>query len=210
MLGTIRKFSTSIFAKIFLFIVAIPFVFWGMGPLFSGGNLKTIVKIDKNKVPTQEFIEYIKIYSPPGQKITTALVDNLFSNFIGEKLITEEINDLKIELSDISLSDLIKNQKIFKENNEFSRVEYEKFLVKNSLNAIIFESRISREEKKRQLLDFIGGGLVPPQFMVNLAFDKINQKRFVQFINLNDLFKKKINITQEQINTYFDKNKESF
>ena len=49
MISSFRKFSSSIYAKIFLFIVAIPFVFWGMGPVFTGGNLNTIVKIGKNK-----------------------------------------------------------------------------------------------------------------------------------------------------------------
>ena len=61
MLRTIRKFSSSIFAKVFLFIVAIPFVFWGMGPLFKSGSQNTIVKIDKDKIPIEEFVNYITI-----------------------------------------------------------------------------------------------------------------------------------------------------
>ena len=50
MLRIISKFSDSIFAKIFLFMVAIPFVFWGMGPLFQGGKQNTIVEIGKEKI----------------------------------------------------------------------------------------------------------------------------------------------------------------
>ena len=46
MLEKLRKFSNSFFAKIFLFIIAIPFVFWGMGDLFTSGSQKTIVKIE--------------------------------------------------------------------------------------------------------------------------------------------------------------------
>ena len=64
MLGTIRKFSSSIFAKIFLVIIAIPFIFWGMGPIFSGGKLNTIVEIGKEKIPTQEFVNYITHNAP--------------------------------------------------------------------------------------------------------------------------------------------------
>ena len=60
MLSAIRKFSSSVYAKIFLFIVAIPFVFWGMGPLFTGGNLNVIAKIGKNKISTQEFANFLK------------------------------------------------------------------------------------------------------------------------------------------------------
>ena len=64
MLGQIRKFSSSFFAKIILIIIIIPFVFWGMGPLFQGGNLNTIAEIDKKKLSTQEFINYIENYTP--------------------------------------------------------------------------------------------------------------------------------------------------
>ena len=43
--------------------VAIPFVFWGMGDVFRGGNQKTIVKIDKEKISIKEFTDYINNYS---------------------------------------------------------------------------------------------------------------------------------------------------
>ena len=63
MLGKIRKFSSTILAKVFLFIIAIPFVFWGMGDLFRSGNQNTIVKIDDKNIPTKEFVEYVNIYT---------------------------------------------------------------------------------------------------------------------------------------------------
>ena len=53
MLGSIRKFSTSIYAKILLGIIVIPFVFWGMGTSFTGGNKNVIVQIDKEKFSTE-------------------------------------------------------------------------------------------------------------------------------------------------------------
>ena len=52
MLASIRKFSTSIYAKILLGIVVIPFVFWGMGSSFGGGNKNIVVVIEKEKYST--------------------------------------------------------------------------------------------------------------------------------------------------------------
>ena len=45
------------------------------------------------------------------------------------------------------------------------------------MTAINFEKILSKEEKKKQLLDFIGGGISPSKFLVNISYDKINQKR---------------------------------
>ena len=46
MLNSIRNFSKTIFAKILLVIVVIPFVFWGMGGVFSSGNTNSLAKFD--------------------------------------------------------------------------------------------------------------------------------------------------------------------
>ena len=46
MLGPIRKFSSSIYAKILLGIIIIPFVFWGMGGSIRGGTKNVVVVID--------------------------------------------------------------------------------------------------------------------------------------------------------------------
>ena len=103
MLGTIRKFSSSIYAKIFLFIVAIPFIFWGMGPVFQGGKQNVIVEIGKDKIQTQEFIDYIRNYATQEEMSESNFVEKMLSNFIGEKLIAQEIEDFDIKLSKKSL-----------------------------------------------------------------------------------------------------------
>lgn len=210
MLGTIRKFSSSIYAKVFLVIVAIPFVFWGMGDVFSGGNKNTIFKIGKKKISTKEFVNYIEINLPSQQNLDSNAIDDFLANFIGEKLLVEEIENFEIKLSENSLSLIIKNLDIFKKEKQFSRVEYEKFLVTNSISAVNFETNVLLNEKKKQMLNLIGGGVVPSNFLINAEFDKINQKRKVQIINLNNLFTKKINISENQIQSYFNENKNTY
>ena len=61
-----------------------------------------------------------------------------------------------------------------------------------------------------KLINLIGGGITPPEFIVNLSFDKINQKRSVELINLNDAFRNKFNFTQKEIKSYFDNNSDQF
>ncbi|HIF62082.1 MAG TPA: hypothetical protein EYQ38_03920 [Candidatus Pelagibacter sp.] len=121
MLSSIRKFSQSVYSKVFLFIVAIPFVFWGMGPLFTSGNLNVIVEIGKNKISTQEFADFLKFRATEEDMGNINKIQIYLSNFIGEKLIVHEIDDFDIILSDKSLSTLIKNENNFKKDEKFSR-----------------------------------------------------------------------------------------
>ena len=208
MLGSFRKFSGSIYAKILLGIIIIPFIFWGMGSSITGGSKNVVVVIDKEKYSIQHFSNFIK--KTALKKVEANDVEGFLFAFISEKLIEKEIEHFGIKLSDNSLTRLIKNQERFKRENKFSRTEYEKFLIKNNVTAINFESILSKEEKKKQLLDFIGGGVSPSKFLVNISYDKINQKRSIELINLNDVFKKQLNFSGDQIKTYFENNKNKY
>ena len=53
MITSLRKFSSSIYAKILFGIIIIPFIFWGMGSSFVGGNKNIVLSIDKEKYSTE-------------------------------------------------------------------------------------------------------------------------------------------------------------
>ena len=207
MLSAIRKFSKSIYAKILLGIVIIPFVFWGMGSSFTSGSKNVVVKIDKDKFSIQNFSNFIQSYGPVSQENTSAVIDDLLTTFIGNKLIEKEFESFELKLTNISLGNLIKEQKEFKRDGIFSRTEYENFLLTNNLNASIFELNLSRQEKRNQLVDLIGSGVVPSKFIVKATYNEINQKRNIELINLNKIFKKDFNFTENEIKSFYEKNK---
>ena len=210
MLSSIRKFSSSIYAKIFLIIVAIPFIFWGTGDLFLSGNKNTIVKIDNDKFSSQEFINFIQNTNQVQDNLNEEVIQSLLYSFIGQKLIEKEIEHYGINLSDKSLTLIIKNNKNFIKNNNFSRTEYEKFLINNNVNATRYETYISKDEKRKQLFEFIGGGIVPTDFMINNLYNKIKQERNIDLIDLNKVYKNNLSFTNEEKNNYYKKNRDLF
>ena len=50
MLRSIGKISKSFFIKALVGIIILPFVFWGMGDVFRGGNQNIIATIDNKKI----------------------------------------------------------------------------------------------------------------------------------------------------------------
>ena len=120
MLHSIRKFTGSIYAKIFLVIVILPFVFWGMGDVFRGGRLNTIVEIDDKKVPTSEFTDYINSLGLNPENLNEKTLESTLTNFISLKLIDVETKKLKLIIPDSSLVKIIKNDESFKKDEKFS------------------------------------------------------------------------------------------
>ena len=154
MTTSIVKLSKSFFVKLLVGIIILPFVFWGMGDVFRGGNLNVIATIDSKKVSTQEFINYFKLLDLSEEQIKnlpkTDLMEKVLSEYIGRKVMALEIEKSGITVNDNSLRDIIKNDKLFFKNNKFSRTEYEKFLLKSNVTAPAFENNIAEQESRRQ------------------------------------------------------------
>ena len=60
MISSILKKSKSLTIKIVVGIIILPFLFWGMGDVFRGGNQNILINIDNEKVSTQEFMNYLR------------------------------------------------------------------------------------------------------------------------------------------------------
>jgi len=213
MLSSIGKFSKSLSVKILVGIIILPFIFWGMGDIFRGGNQNIIATIDSEKISTQEFFSYLNrlaLTEKEKKDLTkTGLMEKILSEYIGKKIINLEIEDFGIILSDASLRDMIVNDKTFFKNKKFSRTEYEKFLLKNGLNAPGFEQNLSEQEKKRQLLSFLSEGINVSDFLVQSAFNKKNQIKDIKYLDLNNYYEKK-QIKEEEIRKTYNENKDLF
>ena len=55
MLTAIGKFSKSFFVKLLVGIIILPFVFWGMGDVFRGGNQNVIATVTLKKLVLKNF-----------------------------------------------------------------------------------------------------------------------------------------------------------
>ena len=213
MLNSIRNFSKTITAKIFLFIVAIPFVFWGMGDVFTSGNTNSLAKINNENISTEDFVDHINKLNIDQNVIKDRIDENILeevlSRLISNKLIELEIKETKLVISDKILAEKIKkNSNFVDENLNFSRTKYEKFLLSNNLTATQFEKNFKENEFQEELFNYLGSGIKSPDFLINNVFEEESKKINVEFINLENVYLKKENISIEEIKNYINKNKE--
>jgi len=214
MLNNIRNFSKTWFAKILLVIIVIPFVFWGMGGVFSGGNTNNIAKINNQSISTQDFMNHLNSSRITLETIKDNLNNNILEEILGEliskKMIQLEEQDLNLIISDKILKKRIKeNENFLDENKKFSRLKYEKFLLSSNITAVDFETKVRNTELKKNLFSYIVGGIKSPTFLSNNTFKEQNKKINLEYINLENVYKKKDEFTMDEILKYIDKNKEN-
>ena len=213
MIGSFRNFAKTKFAGILVFIMIIPFVFWGMGSMFSSGNTNNIAKINKTNITTKDFINYLNQTGISQKAIKDNLDDNvieeLLSGLVSTTLLDLEIKDFNINFSEKSISKKIKSNKNFiDENNIFQRIKYEKFLLENNISAPMFEKRLKDRELQKKLFDFIGAGTTTPQFLAKKLFEKENTKLEIEFFELDSFYRKKSQISTLELEKFLNDNKE--
>ena len=77
MISSFRNFAKTKLAGVLIFIIIIPFVFWGMGSMFSSGNTNSLAKIDNKSISTQDFVDHMNISGIPEKTIRENLDKNI-------------------------------------------------------------------------------------------------------------------------------------
>ena len=214
MIGSFRNFAKTKFAGILVFIMIIPFVFWGMGSMFSSGNTNSIVKINESNVSTEEFIDYLNNSGIPQKTIRENLnnniIEELLSGLVSTKILDLEIREYDLIISKETLLKMIKKNKNFLDDQgNFQRLKYEKFLLENNQSAPQFELRLKNRELQKNLFSFVGAGTISPKFLVKKLYEEENKKLEIDFINLDKFYKKKGDFTDNDLEKFLEENKEN-
>ena len=195
MISKFKSITNSKISWVIVALIAIPFVFWGMGDVFTRGNTNNVAKIDNKTISVNDFIDHINVSRLDENIIRENLENNIFeellSQLISQELMKMEIQNFELNFSDKTLKNKIVNNKIFlDDNNNFSRTKYEKFLLENNLSATQFESKLKSNELQKVLFNYINGGLVIPKFFINKKFINENRLIEIEFVNLQENYKK--------------------
>jgi peptidyl-prolyl cis-trans isomerase D len=181
MLSSLRKFSETLIAKIFISLIALSFVFWGINGFFRSNYNNTIAEINGEEISFNNFLfefnNMMRINNITNKK--NAIEKNIHiiavSNIISEKLLKIHAKKTGVIVNDESIIIEIKNAPEFKENQNFSRTKYEKFLLERNINSTILEEQIAKNLKRKIIIDSVSG-YIPNNKKIseNLLKNKIN------------------------------------
>jgi peptidyl-prolyl cis-trans isomerase D len=214
MIETLKKFGgKKLGGLILIVVIIIAFGFGGFGGGFSTNNQNNIAKINKTNVTTQDFMDYLNQSGISQQAIRENLnnniIEELLSGLISTKLIDLEVEDFDLSVTELTVLKKIKENKNFQdENNVFQRTKYEKFLLSNNLSAPMYELQLKHRELQKHLFDFIGAGTITPNFLTKKKFEEDNKSLDLEYFAMENLYKKKEDFTDLEINKFLNENKD--
>jgi peptidyl-prolyl cis-trans isomerase D len=221
MLNIMRRHAQSWIIKVTLFLVAIVFVFWGVGS-FRSERASRVAQVNGKNISVQEFqqahqqmIDKIRnaygrgvddktLYSPDFKR-------KVLDDLIDKKLIQEMGKELGFAVTPEELSRTIQQIPVFQENGKFNHYRYQKILQMNRMTPEGFEAEqtitMVEERVKAFLNDFIK---VEPEEVRNF-YSFLNDEGNLNFLLFKkDDYKKQITVTPEQVKTFFNQNQSRY
>ena len=58
MISKFKSLTNSKISWVIVALIAVPFVFWGMGDVFTRGNTNNVAKINNNTISVNDFINH--------------------------------------------------------------------------------------------------------------------------------------------------------
>ena len=214
MLETLKNFGgKKIGGLILIAVIIIAFGFGGFGGGFSTNNQNNIAKINKTNVTTQDFMNYLNqsgfSQETIRDNIENNIIEELLSGLISTTLISLEVEDFNLSISELTILKKIKENKNFlDENNIFQRTKYEKFLLSNNMSAPMFELELKNRELQKHLFDLIGAGTITPDFLIKKKFEEENKSLDLEYFSMENSYKEKDKYTEVEIKKFIQENKD--
>ena len=214
MLNKLRNLSKTKFRTVVTTIVALPFVFYGMGSVFQNKDTNNVAKIDNLNISTKNFTNHISSLGISSEVIRNNLDQNILEEILSD-LLAKKFIELEIDYYDLLISDeqlvriIKKNKNFLDQKSKFDRIKYEKFLIENNINASDFEKRLKDRELEKKLFFLLNGGISVPEFIVKKNYKYENSKIDLRFINLDNFYKKRDQFTDTEITNYIQNNSDN-
>lgn len=221
MLNIMRKHAQSWIIKVTLFLVAIVFVFWGVGS-FRSERATRVAQVNGKSISVQEFQQahqqmMDKIRNVYGREVDDKTLYSqefkrrVLESLIDKKLVQEMGKTLGFSVYQDELARTIQQLPLFQENGKFSPYKYKKVLQMNRLTPEGFETEqtitMLEERVKSFLNDFIK---IEPEEVRNF-YSFLNDEVNVTFLIFKkEEIKKQIAVTPEQLKAFFNQNQSRY
>ena len=210
-------------AQIILFLLAIPFVFFGVDSYFgSGAPEGEVATVSGEKITRTEFTDSIReqqdqMRRQMGRGFDPAMFDNpevrfvMLEQLINQRLMTRKAADQKFRVSDAQLQQFIAAIPAIQEDGKFSPERYRQWLAAQNMTPPQFEQRLRQD----LLLGSVQEPIASANIVARTASEKylglLEQQREVSVAVIEPgPYAKEIRVTEAQVREHYDKNLAAF
>ena len=191
MLDILRKNAQSVVIQVIVVVIAVVFVFWGVGTNL-GGNPNALAVVNGKEISYREFQQSyeraVESYKQQfGGQLPQEFIDSIglkqqvLNQLIQSELLRQGAEKIGVQVSREAVQRQIREMGAFQENGRFSLDRYKAVLDNNRLSAPIFEQGIEHDLLISRMVAVLGGFTVLPEQEVRNWLSYVDQEVKIGF-----------------------------
>ena len=222
MLQNIRDNSQGLVAKFIIGLIIIPFALFGIDSLVGGGGPAAVATVNGEDITLIELdqvlnLERRRLLNRMGENADPSMLTDellrgpVLDNLIQQKLLIQAATDESVVVSPVAIDQAIVSMSEFQESGQFSPQLYQNILRSNGYTPAYFKQLMSNNMATNQLNAGIAGSAFVTEAELGLVASIVGQQRsFRYFILPRDKVASQISIDDQQVQSYYEANIESF
>ncbi len=182
-------------AKIIVGIIIVPFVFFGVDALFSGGGADNAAEVNGEEISQAELESGIesqkrRIQQQLGESFDPAIIkDSMIKSSVLDSLIQRQIlkdkaNELGLQIPEGVIDQIIVSDQAFQEGGKFSAQRYENLIRSNGLLASDHRNQIRTQLQLQQLVSGFTEGAFITSNDLGIVARLTQERRDVRFLTV--------------------------
>lgn len=221
----IREGSTGLVVKIILGLIIFSFVFAGVGSYLVGGSQPLAAKVGEREITRNDFEQVYqnernRMQSQLGEYFSTLLGDpayveqfrkSVLDRMVNDALLDNQAQNLGLRVSDEQIRQAIISMPQFQKDGKFDEEIYNISLRRAGFSSDSFAEYLRQDLVRNQLILALESTEFTLDNEVQAQGALEAQQREIRTVTLDTAeFAKKATVTDEEIQTYYDENKQQF
>ncbi len=222
MLQLLRKKSQSTFIQIIVVVIALVFIFWGVGTNMMGSRDAALV-VNGEEISFQQYQRaYDRAYQrlsdqlggnvPKGFAETFNIKQQVINQLIQAALLRQGATEMGIVVSAEEIQKTIQAMVQFQENGAFKMERYKAILTSNRMAPTKFENSLRFDRLTEIAARDIGNfATIATDYEVMAVYNQINEKISLNFVKVSPKdFLNQVEVNDELLKTWFETVKNNY
>jgi len=216
MLNIIRKNAQSVVIQAVVVIIAVVFIFWGVGAKLKNSS-NAMAVVNGKEIGFRDFKQSydraVEAYKDQAggqlpEKEQRFIKEQVLSQLVQQELLRQGAEKMGIRVSKEATQRKISTIPAFTQNGHFDLERYKTVLEQNRLSPNTFESGIHDDLLTSRASDLVGSFAEMPSSEMSHWLDYIDQEiKLAYTVIESEQYRAKVNITEEAIKTWFEAHK---
>ncbi len=220
MLDLLRKKAQSPLIQATILIIALVFIFWGVGGYRNTKN--SVAQVNDDVITYEAFQKTYERLSNQfrdqfGGNIPKGLLENLdlegqaVEQLIQRSLLRQGAREMGIRVSDLEVRQAVEKMEAFRTNGAFNVAQYKNILSSSGMTPASFEDTMRTDLLAGKVIEYLSEFAKLTPLEINNQFNYDNEEIKIEYVSFSGSdFKKTVRPDEEQLQSYYEENKENY